>query len=39
MAALTAFGLSLITRNGLLALVAFSFTFGARGCAGWSLLG
>jgi hypothetical protein len=38
MAALTAFGLSLITRDGLLALLAFSFTFGALGWVGWSLL-
>lgn len=37
-AALTAFGLSLITRDGLLALAAFSFTFGALGWVGWSLL-
>lgn len=37
-AALAAFGLSLITRDGLLALVAFLFTFGALGWVGWSLL-
>lgn len=37
-AALTAFGLSLITRDGLVALVAFLFTFGALAWVGWSLL-
>ncbi len=36
--ALAAFGLSLVTRDGLLAVVAFAFTFGALGWVGWRLL-
>lgn len=36
--ALAAFGLALVTRDGVVALVAFAFTFGALGWVGWSVL-
>jgi len=36
--ALAAFGLALVTRDGVVALVAFAFTLGALGWVGWSLL-
>jgi hypothetical protein len=36
--ALAGFGLALVTRDGLLALLAFVFTFGTLGWVGWTLL-
>jgi hypothetical protein len=36
--ALSGFGLALVTRDGLLALLSFAFTFGTLGWVGWALL-